>query len=97
MKSSLTPSERSAARSRFIPLAALAASFLTIGFVGCSKDTRADATATAKDAYADTKAAFAKGWDDVKSFTFDQRDKFSANAKALSAKMDSEVSEVRAN
>jgi hypothetical protein len=81
---------------RFVSVAALAAG-LVAAFGGCSKQTRSDASATVKDAYADTKAAMAKGWDEVKSFTFDKRNDFVASAKAMSSKMDAQLSEVRAN
>ena len=98
MKTDFTLSGRRLNRARFCSIAMLSAGlFTTAVFTGCSKQARNDASATAKDAYADTKAAFAHGWDEVKSFTFEQHDKFAANAKALSAKMDAEVSEMRAN
>lgn len=82
--------------TRLVLLAALFG-FAPAIFSGCSKETRSDASATVKGAYDDTKAAMANAWDSVKSFSFDKRDDFVANAKALSAKMDSQVSEVRAN
>ena len=64
---------------------------------GCSKKTQSDASAAVKGAYEDTKAAMGHAWDSVKSYTFDKKDDFTANAKALSAKMDAQVSEVRAD
>ncbi len=68
-----------------------------LAFAGCSKQDRADASAKAKDAYQDSKAAVADAWGDVKSFTFDKRDDFSKSAKALQARMDAQVSELHAN
>jgi outer membrane murein-binding lipoprotein Lpp len=97
MKTDFTPTGHRFNRARFYSLAALAAGLSAAVLAGCSKQARNDASATAKDAYADTKDAFAHGWDEVKSFTFEQQDKFAANAKALSAKMDAQVSEMRAN
>lgn len=79
--------------SSFISLLAV----LAIGFAGCSKADRNDASATAKDAMADTKAAMSNAWDDVKSFSFDKKNDFEKSAKAMSAKMESQMSEVRAN
>ena len=36
-------------------------------------------------------------WGDVKSYTFDKRSDFEKSAKAMSAKMDAQLAEVRAN
>jgi len=82
---------------RFVPLTVLAAGLATLAGTSCSKQDRADAGATAKDAYADTKAAVVNAWDSVKSFTFEKRTDFSAHAKAMTAKLDAQVSEARAN
>jgi hypothetical protein len=79
---------------RFFSLAALAAA---IAVAGCSKQTRSSATDTVKGAYEDTKAAMSNAWDSVKSYSFDKRDDFTANAKSLAAKMEAQASEVRAN
>jgi hypothetical protein len=77
--------------------ALVAATVLTAGLAGCSKQDRADASATAKEAYSDTKSAMANAWDNVRSFSFDRRDEFTANAKALSARVEAQVSELRAD
>ena len=93
---------------RLASLALLAAGLSTLAFTGCSKEDRVDTKAQVKDTYQDTKAAVkdtyqdAKAaavvaWGDVKSFTFEKRDSFSANAKAMSSKMESKLSELRAN
>ncbi len=77
-------------------------------FTGCSKADRSDAKATAKEAANDTKVAvqdaahatkeaITDAWADVKGFTFDKHDDFTKQAKALSARMEAQVSEVRAN
>ncbi|MES2697674.1 MAG: hypothetical protein V4773_29695 [Verrucomicrobiota bacterium] len=81
---------------RFAALALLAGISAAV-FVGCSKQDRADVKATTKEAYADTKDAIGNAWDKVKGHTFDQRTDFTANAKALTSRMDAQVSEVRAN
>ena len=75
----------------------MASALVALGLFGCSKHDQAQTSATAKEAYADTKTAVSNAWDKAKAFTFDQRDDFTANAKALSAKMEAQLSEVRAD
>ncbi|MEO6001883.1 MAG: hypothetical protein ABIZ04_26790 [Opitutus sp.] len=75
----------------------IAAGLLSFGLIGCSKQDQSSASATAKEAYSDTKSAFANAWDNVKSYTFDKRSDFADNAKALSAKMDAQVSSLHAD
>ena len=75
----------------------IATGLLTLSLIGCSRQDRNDASAATKEAYSDAKAAVANGWDNVKSFTFEQRNDFSANAKALSARAEAQVSELRAD
>ena len=83
--------------ARFISVAFLAAGLSTLIFTGCSKKDRDDAGDKVNEAYKDTKTAMSNAWDSVKSYTYDKRSDFNANAKALSSKMDSEISELRAN
>jgi hypothetical protein len=82
---------------RLLPLVALSAGLALVTFSGCSKQNRADVSATAKDAYADSKAAMANAWDSVKAHTFEKRNDFAMNAKALGSKMDAQMSDLRAN
>ena len=82
--------------SRTIPALVLSLG-LTAGFVGCTKQERTDVSTTAKDMYSDSKASLASAWDSVKSYTYEKRDDFRSNAKAMSASMDAKISEVRAN
>lgn len=82
---------------RLVQLALLTAGLSTFAFTGCSKEDRADTKSQLKDTYQETKTAVVDAWGDVKSFTFEKRDSFSANAKALSSKMDARLSELRAN
>src|SRR4051812_33994244 len=77
--------------------ALLSLGIATLFATGCSKSTRNNAAATAEGAYNDTKTAMSNAWDSVKSYSYDKRDDFTAGAKALSTKMDAQVSEVRAN
>ena len=78
------------------------------GLAGCSKKeqqetktTISDAANTvgekSKEAYHATKDAVVNAWDSVKGATFEKRDEFSANAKALSADMDAKVSKLKAD
>jgi len=83
--------------TRAIPVGMLAFSLTAIAFTGCSKNDRDQAGDKVKNAYQDTKSAVSNAWDDVKSYTFEKRNDFSTSAKALSSKMDSQVSELRAN
>ncbi|MEO6992131.1 MAG: hypothetical protein ABI273_00760 [Lacunisphaera sp.] len=83
--------------ARLIPVALLAASLSALAFTGCSKHDQDKATDKMKDAYQDTKDAVSNGWDNVKSYTFDKRNDFAANAKAMSSKLESQIAEVRAN
>ena len=80
-----------------MPVALLAISLSALAFAGCSKHDRNEAGDKVKDAYDDSKAAVANAWDNVKSYSFDKKNDFTANAKAVSSKMDSQVSELRAN
>ena len=83
--------------ARYLPVALLVASLSALAFTGCSKEERKDTGATIKEAYQDSKKAVANAWDDVKSYSFEKRSDFSANAKAVTAKMDSQLSELHAN
>lgn len=82
---------------RLFSSVALGAASVAFGLFGCSKHDQTQASATAKEAYADTKAAISNAWDKAKAFTFEQRNDFAANAKALSAKMDAQLSDLRAD
>lgn len=83
--------------ARNIPVALLVVSLSALAFTGCSKEERKDTGATIKEAYQDSKTAVANAWNDVKSYTFEKRNDFSASAKAMTAKMDSQLSELHAN
>lgn len=85
------------ASNRFKTLSLALAALSAAALAGCSQSERAEAKATAKEAYTDTKDAMRNAWDKVKAHTFEQRSDFTASAKALSAQMDAQLSEVRAN
>lgn len=71
--------------------------FSALAILGCSKRDRDAAGEKAKAAYQDSKDAVANAWNDVKSYTYEKRNDFSANAKAVTSKMDAQISELRAN
>lgn len=87
----------------------LLASGLTVfAFAACSKNERTEIADKSKDAYQDTKAAVkdaatstkdavVQGWDNLKSYTFEKRDAFTAEVKVKQAQFDAKVSEIRAN
>ena len=82
---------------RTLSAAAITAGLFTFGFTGCNKNDRAEAGAKADKMVADTKKELSHGWDNAKSFTFEKRDDFRANAKALTSKLDAQMSELHAN
>ncbi|MEX2044038.1 MAG: hypothetical protein WD941_01720 [Opitutus sp.] len=82
---------------RFTTAAALAAGLASLALTGCTKQDRTDAKDVVKDAYADTKAAVSDTWGDIKAYTFDKRDDFTKSAKAMSSKLESEISQLHAN
>ena len=88
---------KSITTARIIPAALFAASLSALVFTGCSKSESEKAGDKVKEAYQDTKTAVANAWSDVKSYTYEKRSDFSASAKAMTSKMDSEISELRAN
>lgn len=83
--------------SRLISATVIACSLLALGTSSCAKKDRAAASSTAHEAVADSKAAISNAWDDVKAFSFEKRTDFHNSAKALTSKMDSEISELRTN
>ena len=82
--------------SRFLGQAAVLG-ISVLFFSGCNKQDRATVSAKTGEAIADTKNALGNAWDSVKSHTWEKRDEFSANAKAVTSKMDSQISELHAN
>ncbi len=85
-------------RSQRTSLGFLAAGALALAALpACSKSDQKKVTAAVTDSYEDSKAAMAHTWDKAKDYTFDKRDDFRADAKALEAKMDVHLSEVRAS
>jgi hypothetical protein len=73
----------------------LAAGLAALAFTACSKESRDDIADKSKEAYADSKAAVAQGWDDVKSYTYDKRSDFALSVKAQQADFEAGVSKLR--
>lgn len=95
-------------KNKILSLLPLALGCTVLIVAGCNKADRADAKSTLKEASHDTKVAvqnaaqatkdtMSNAWADAKDFTFEKRDSFSAKSKELSARMDVELSELRAN
>lgn len=74
----------------------LAIGLAALAFTACSKASRDDVADKTKDAYQDTKAAVANGWDNVKSYTYEKRSDFSLYLKSQQANFDSGMSKLRA-
>ena len=74
----------------------LAAGIAALAFTACSKKSRDDIADKSKDAYEDSKAAVAHGWDDIKSYTYEKRSDFSLYLKAQQADFDAGVSKLHA-
>ena len=75
----------------------LAGVLVLAAFSGCTKQDQQKVSDTIKNSYEDSKAALAKAWDNVKDYSFDKRDEFTANAKALAAKAEVQMREARAD
>jgi hypothetical protein len=75
----------------------LASGLSLLAFAACSREKRDDLADKTKDAYQDTKAAVVDTWGDLKSYTFEKRDDFSAKFKARQAGFDADVSKLRAD
>lgn len=74
----------------------LAAALAALLLSACSKSSRDDVADKTKDAYDDSKAAVAKGWDNLKSYSYDKRADFSKEVAAQQADFDAGVSKLRA-
>lgn len=78
-------------------LPALLAGLALLPFVGCNKHDQAEIKTGVQNAYADTKAAFAKTWDKIRNYTYEKRADFDLEAKAAAERMDAQITELRTN
>jgi hypothetical protein len=85
------------ASHRLFATAAVSAGVLVTLVTGCTREERVDASSKAKEMYADSKAAITRGWDKLKTATFDKRGDVEAQAKALASEMEAQAAKLRAN
>lgn len=84
-------------KNKYIPTTALLlAGFAALAFAGCSKSDRDEAADKTKEAYQDTKTAVASGWNNLKDYTFEKRNDFTATLKARQADLEAGISKLRA-
>lgn len=67
-----------------------------LSFTACSREKRSELADKTSEAYADTKATVAEGWEKLKACTFEKRDDFSAQLKVQQAAFEANVSKLRA-
>lgn len=82
---------------RITTAALLTAGLALFAVTGCNRQDRTKAGNAAQDAYTDTKNAISNGWDDLKAYSYEKRDDFNKSARAMGSKMDSELSQLRAD
>ncbi|AOS43145.1 hypothetical protein Verru16b_00186 [Lacunisphaera limnophila] len=64
-------------------------------FAGCAKNDREEVADKSKEVYQDTKTAVAAGWNNLKDFTFEKRNDFTATLKARQADLEAGMSKLR--
>jgi hypothetical protein len=67
-----------------------------LALAACSKGDRNEISDKTKDVYQGSKDAVAAGWNDLKTFSFEKRDAFTAEVKARQAQLEAEVSKLKA-
>jgi len=77
--------------------ALLVAGLVVLAVAACTKTKTDEMVADTKDAYHDATASMARGWDNLKSYTFEKRGDFTAELKARQTSYDAEVAKLRAN
>ena len=75
---------------------ALLAATTLLAFTACSERKRDELGDKAADAYQDSKAAVARGWDDLKGYTYEKRSDFTQALKAQQAELEANLSKLRA-
>ena len=95
-------------KNQYIQSTLLAAGLAVLTLAGCSKhdrdvtadktkDAYQDAKAATKDAYQDTKSALAKGWGNVKDYTYEKRSDFTKQVNAYEKEFEADYSKAKAN
>jgi hypothetical protein len=82
---------------RLLPLTSLAVCAAALTLTACSKSDTDQATSKVQAAYQNSKDAAVDAWNDVKSYTFDKHDDFTADARARLAKIEAQESDLRAS
>jgi hypothetical protein len=67
-----------------------------LGLAACSDRTRSDMKSDTSNAIDRAQASMSNAWNDVKDFSFEKKDDFVASSKAMTAKLDADMSELRA-
>jgi len=67
-----------------------------LGLAACSDRDRAEIKSDTSQAVDRAQAAMSNAWADVKDFSYDKKEDFVASSKAMTAKLDAEISELRA-
>lgn len=83
-----------AIRFRTLTLPLIAAAALLVS--ACSKEERSDLRSDAAQAFDKAKAAVTDAWADVKDYSYEKKEDFVASSKAMTSKLDAEISELRA-
>lgn len=68
-----------------------------LAFTACSREDRSDLRSSAGNAYDKAKVAVSDAWGDVKDYSYEKKDDFVASSKAMTSKIDAEISELRAD
>ena len=85
-------------------LAALALAFSVLVTAGCKENKKEEikevadkAVQATQNAVDKAQVAMSNAWSDLKGYTIEKKADFTAGAKAMSSKLDAQVSELRAN
>jgi len=83
------PRSRSLLTSGLVLVAAL-------GLAACSDRDRSNLRSDTANAIDKAKTSMSEAWNDVKNYTFEKKDDFVASTRAMTSKMDAEISELQA-
>lgn len=83
------PRSRSLLTSGLVLVAAL-------GLAACSDRDRSNLRSDTSNAIDKAKTSMSEAWSDVKNYTFEKKDDFVASTRAMTSKMDAEISELQA-
>ena len=78
-----------------LPLIMVGATALFLS--GCNKSDREKVADKTEDAYKDTKNALARGWENVKGYSFDKKSDFEKFANSQQKSFEASLSDLKAN